>query len=62
VTRNNNDLLCISDDAILEFQKQAQRDAAIFSTAREVEDELQKDFFGLKVKVDQLLQMRQCEI
>ncbi|XP_023702945.1 uncharacterized protein LOC111862085 [Cryptotermes secundus] len=46
-------------DAILEFQEQAQRDTVIFKAAREVEDELLKEFFELKVKVDRLLQIRQ---
>jgi hypothetical protein len=62
VTRDNNNLLCISDDAILAFQKQAQIDITILNTAREVEGAILKELSGLKVKVDRLLQMRQCEL
>lgn len=60
--KNDNNFLCISDDAILAFQKQAQTDVAVFSRARELEDALLKELLGLRVKIDRLLQMRQCEL
>jgi hypothetical protein len=55
-------LLCIADDAIFAFQKQAEKDMPFFKTALEMKSAVTNKFLGLKDKADHLLQTRQCEL